>query len=334
MNDEAALLAAIHGNPADEAAWLALGDWLEEQTQAEQAELLRLTKQLLRAPIVSGRGKSKSLAAHKERQERVQELLRAGVVPYWPQFTNSVGMTFSLVPPGSFLMGSPPRETWRPTTSEELHHPVEITRPYYLGTTPVTQEQFQAVVDTNPSAFAPGGARAAAVQGLDTRAFPVDTVSWHEARRFCAALTARDQGPSGGPTYRLPTEAEWEYACRAGTLTAFVFGSTWEPSWGNTSAGGPNRATPVGTYPPNPLGLFDMHGTVFEWCFDSFSQRYYEKGPQRDPPGPTRGTTRVLRGGSWNNPSTVARSADRNRDEPEKAYPNYGFRVVRKWAPS
>jgi uncharacterized protein (TIGR02996 family) len=322
MDVEAALFQAIHDDPTDEAAYLALADWLEEQGRSERSELLRLQRELRWAP--QGR---------REREARVQALLAGGAQPCVPTLTNSIGIRLALISPGFFWMGSPWREDGR-QECEGPRHKVEITRPFYLGVFPVTQEQYQRVVGHNPSFFSAGGG-AERVAGIDTRDFPVETVSWEDARVFCATLARSESGR----IYRLPTEAEWEYACRADACnTPFAFGEDITPALANVEGRyaerawkGPysvGRPTPVGSYRPNAFGLYDMHGNVFEWCADWFSLTSYLTKEARDPQGPTRGTQRVVRGGSWNNPAYVSRSADRNRDEPEERYHNYGFRVV------
>ena len=157
---------------------------------------------------------------------------------------------------------------------------------------------------------------------------PVDSVTWNECQDFCKKLNAREKKP-----YRLPTEAEWEYACRAGTTTAFHTGETISPEQANYNANftyGDGKAglyraktTPVGSFPPNAWGLFDMHGNVSQWCLD-WSGGY---SAATDPQGPKSGKTRVLRGGSWGNHPIFCRSANRNSAEPDTRLEHYGFRI-------
>ena len=239
---------------------------------------------------------------------------------------NSIGMVLRLVPPGDFLMGSEPSEPghW---PSEGPRHWVRITQPFYMGVYEVTQAQFQQVMGFNPSHFA------------DSGELPVEQVSWNDAVAFCRRLSEMPAERSTGWIYRLPTEAEWEYACRAGTGTPFHFGSELNGTQANcngeypygTDQRGPSlgRPTPVGSYAPNAFGLFDMHGNVWEWVADWYDDRYYGRSPVDDPPGPQSGTYRVRRGGGWLSLAVRCRSANRDRDEPDVRHYDVGFRVVR-----
>jgi formylglycine-generating enzyme required for sulfatase activity len=223
--------------------------------------------------------------------------------------TNSLGMVLVPLHGGRFLMGDATIADARPP------HPVQIARPYMIGVTEVTQAQYQLVVGDNPSHF-PGDAR------------PVDSVTWDEAVAFCEKLSARAEEQAAGRVYRLPTEAEWEYACRAGTGTAFSLGPTLSGAMANTLRSG-NRATlEVGTYAANPAGLFDVHGNVCEWCSDWYSAGYYAVGKSIDPPGPPDGVRRVARGGSWQTEPADCRSASRGALAPEERNSAVGFRVV------
>jgi formylglycine-generating enzyme required for sulfatase activity len=188
-----------------------------------------------------------------------------------------------------------------------------------MGATEVTQKQWTALVGKNPS-FATGDS------------LPVDTVTWEEAAEFCRELSTKEK-----VHYRLPTEAEWEYACRAGTTTAFYTGHTISTDEANydgnyTYAGGRKGvfregSTEVGRFPPNAWGLYDMHGNVWEWCADWYAA--YAPGDVRDPTGPAKGKTRVVRGGCWINFPAVCRSANRGDTAPVTWNFNFGFRVVR-----
>jgi len=247
--------------------------------------------------------------------------------------TNDLGMKFAYCPPTGpegFLMGSPESEADRAT--DETQHRVILTRGFYLGVYEVTQEEYQQVMGTNPSSFASTGGAAAYVAGLDTRRCPVEGVSWDNAVECCRKLSARD-----GKTYRLPTEAEWEFACRAGTTTPFHFGKScngteancWgEFPYGTSVKGMPlDRTTSVGKYQPNAWGLYDMHGNVWEWCSDEYGD--YPAGPVTNPAGPSSGASnRVNRGGSWSRNPRDCRSANRIRDNPEYRDLSLGFRVV------
>jgi formylglycine-generating enzyme required for sulfatase activity len=225
------------------------------------------------------------------------------------RFTNSVGMKMVRIRPGKFLMGSPRDEPGR--SDEEFQHEVEITRAFYLGVYTVTQAQYQKVVGTNPSHYCATGARRAAVAGIDTRDFPVETVSWDDAVAFCKKLSALPAEKGARRVYRLPTEAEWEYACRAGTTTAYNCGKTLSKDQAHFSPSPLRRIAKVGSYKPNAWGLYDMHGNVWHMCADWYDANYYRVSPKKDPPGPAKGTTWVARGGSWYNPASGCRSATR-----------------------
>ena len=234
------------------------------------------------------------------------------------EVTNSIGMTFTLIPAGHFTMGSPPQEAGRGET-EQLHR-VTLTRSFYLGTTEVTQGQWLQVMEENPSF-------------LEGDELPVETVTWEQAVEFCRRLSGIEQH-----TYRLPTEAEWEYACRAGTATPFSTGDTISAAdanydarktYGNGVAGAFREAsTPVASFPPNAWGLHDMHGNVWEWCSDWFGE--YPASEITDPKGAEEGTTRVVRGGCWINDPAICRSANRGDTVPISWNFHFGFRVVRE----
>ena len=228
-------------------------------------------------------------------------------------------MEFVLIQPGTPLMGSPESEEGR--YHDETRHQVTLTNPFYMQATPVTQAQWQAVMGDNPSFF----------KGEN---HPVENVSWHDAQAFIRKLNARGEGQ-----YRLPTEAEWEYACRAGTETPFGIGngvdldSTQANFDGNYPYGKGKKAlyreqtTPVKTFEPNAWGLYDMHGNVCEWVQDWFGE--YPEGEETDPQGPATGADRVLRGGGWCNLARFARSAYRGRFSPDVRGINLGFRLVK-----
>jgi len=192
------------------------------------------------------------------------------------EIENSLGMKLRLLPPGEFKMGSPPSEADR--RGDEIQHRVRITKPFYLGVYEVTQREYQNVMGNNPSHYSPGAAGKDQVRGLDTDQFPVENVSWDDAVEFCRKLSALAAEQTAGRVYRLPTEAEWEYACRAGTTTPFHVGDKLNGQQANydgqhpfaTNGGGPflGRPTEVGSYAPNPFGLRDMHGNVAEWCWN------------------------------------------------------------------
>jgi uncharacterized protein (TIGR02996 family) len=327
---EAAFLQALHADPNDEATWLALADWLDEDGQADRAELVRLVRYLRALPVLEVTPERAAL------EDRVVDLLNAGVRPVVPEVVNSIGMRLALIPPGRFRMGSPPSEKER--GSDEEAHEVELTRPFYLGVFPVTQSQWLRVMGYNPSYFCVTGGGEDQVAGLDTSDFPVEHVSWEEAQAFLAKLAALPAEEGAGWLYRLPTEAEWEYTCRGGTSTPFCFGNPLSSTQANFDGGHPagdaeeglrlGRTCAVGSYRPNAWGLFDMHGNVWEWCSDRCAEDYYGKSPAKDPTGPSAGSRRVIRGGGWISTSQSCRAAYRDGALPSRQGPSIGFRVA------
>lgn len=226
--------------------------------------------------------------------------------------TNSIGMKFALIPAGSFTMGSPESEAGR--SSNETQHFVTITRPFYMQTTEVTQGQWKKLMGDNPSHFKDCGDDC-----------PVEKVLWEDAQNFIEKLNAKE----GVTHYRLPTEAEWEYAVRAGTTTAFSFGDDlWDTNafaWyiGNSE----DQTHPVGAFKPNPWGLYDMHGNVSEWVEDWHAD--YPAGSVVDPKGPQSGSHRVIRSGSWANRASTLRSARRRGLRLDEYGELVGFRLAR-----
>ncbi len=320
-------LQAIIDDPASAAAtWLVLADWLEERGDP-RFELVRLQHD------PAHRTRLSPLA----RDERIRALLASGMAPVVPTVTNSIGMKFALIPAGRFLMGSPPEEGHK---DEEPQHPVEITARYFLGIYPVTQEEYEQVIGKIPSCFAPGGNLAERVAGLDSRRFPVENISWNDAQRFCKLLARLPEEKGRGRHYWLPTEAQWEFACRGGAFTVQPFHlgkslfSTQANFDGDCPYGGkvcgPNlrRTTTVGSYRPNAWGLFDMHGNVWEWCRDFYDEDHYRTSREKDPSGPFDGDHRSLRGGSWDDEGYWCRSAMRLHRWPDCHNGTIGFRVV------
>jgi sulfatase modifying factor 1 len=231
-------------------------------------------------------------------------------------FTNSVGMKFVWIPPGNFMMGSPKEEKGR--YNSEAQHEVTLTKGFYMGVFTVTQEQWLTVMGNNPSTF------------KGEKNLPVDTISWEDCQEFINKLREKDK-----KLYRLPTESEWEYSCRAGTKTPFSFGETistdqanylGDATYGNGKKGVNREKTmPVGSFPSNAFGLHDMHGNLFQWCQD-----WYGDYPQKDvvdPQGPDKGQLRVHRGGSWIDDPRLCRSAFRGGYEPGVRDSVCGFRV-------
>jgi len=253
------------------------------------------------------------------------------------EMVNSLHMKFALIPKGKFLMGSPTTEQHR--GEDEDQHEVAITTNFYLGIHEVTQTQYQEVMGNNPSYFTPTGPGKAKVRAKETTQCPVENVTWHQAVEFCRKLGALPKEKESKRSYRLPTEAEWEYACRAGTTTALHYGNVVDSYSANFNGlspyglGGRNgpflRTTwHVGAYPANKFGLFDMHGNVIEWCNDWYAADYYKNSPKEDPPGPSSGAERVTRGGSWSNSGKACRSAVRTNLAPDESHYGLGFRVV------
>ena len=232
-----------------------------------------------------------------------------GEDPYglWQSLTyRGVRQAFRWMPPGRFLMGSPEDEHDR--DNDELQHEVMLSRGFWLAETACTQALWRAVMEKNPSQF----------QG-ERR--PVETVSWDEVQDFIARLN----GAVPGLEARLPTEAEWEYACRAGTTTPFSFDGDITSEQVNYGVQR-QETVEVASLPANPWGLYEMHGNVWEWCQDGYG--VYPAEPVIDPTGPETGEGRVLRGGSWFYVGRYARSAYRLRDEPGNRYASYGFRLA------
>jgi formylglycine-generating enzyme required for sulfatase activity len=225
------------------------------------------------------------------------------------EITNSIGMVFRFIPAGTFQMGSATGDR-----DEQPVHSVTISKGFYMGKFEVTQNEWVAVMSTNPSFFKGGN-------------LPVEQVSWHDVETFIAILNARE----GTTKYRLPTEAEWEYAARAGTTTTWSFGNDESQlgnyAWYNVNSG--SKTNIVGQKLPNPWGLYDMHGNVWEWVQDWYSDSYYSSSPTLDPQGPTSGSYRVGRGGGWVDIATGARAANRLGLNPGTRYSDFGFRLVR-----
>jgi formylglycine-generating enzyme required for sulfatase activity len=236
-------------------------------------------------------------------------------------FTNCIGIKLMRIPKGKFMMGSPESETDR--VKIETQHEVTISQNFYMGATEVTQAQWQKVMGNKPSNF-------------EDDQLPVETVSWEEAVDFCNRLSEMPEEIRAGRKYRLPTEAEWEYACRAGTTTTFHFGSQLNGRQANcngtfpygTETRGPDlkKTTPVGKYPANAWGLYDMHGNVWEWCSDWYGE--YPAGSLTNPSGPATGPGRVFRGGCWYRAAVNCRSADRSGSVQSDRLGYLGFRVA------
>ncbi len=275
--------------------------------------------------------------------------------------TNSIGMTFRLIPPGEFLMGSTDEEAQQYTaeiarldavnnyaydtriTYETPQHAVSLSRPFALGIHEVTQGQFEAVMQANPIAFSHGGEESGRVSNVDTSELPVETMSWIDTIEFCNRLSIREgltpcyeiDGVNArwvaGDGYRLPTEAEWEFAARAGSTGRFFFGESLEQlddyAWhaGNSSS----TTHAVGGKLPNPFGLFDVYGNVWEFCYDSHDPGWYERSQVIDPLPPVFRSNRVARGGSYDFSPLESRSAAKGNWGPANPIDFIGFRIAR-----
>ena len=262
-------------------------------------------------------------------------LLAAAVCLLWPlpalaasvpqkTMVNDIGMEFVLIPTGMFIMGSPLEEAYR--GASEVQHPVTITRPFYMQTTEVTVDQWRAVMGRRFFAKKRGSGD-----------MPVVKVSWHDCQKFIGKLNRMT-----GDRYQLPTEAQWEYAARAGGTAAYFWGNTIDCTramFGNNpmkydACVATNRASglssgcpaPVKRYPPNAWGLYDMHGNVWEWCLDYY--HHYDSTSVVDPCKSESGQDRVRRGGSWFGPGYSCRSANRAYGHPMSRLQNTGFRLV------
>ena len=235
------------------------------------------------------------------------------------EITNSIGMKLVLIPKGTFMMGSPVDEV---RIADATQHEVTISKDYYLGVTEVTQGQYKQVMGTNPS-----WNQGDKIQ-VESSMHPVEQVSWEDAIEFCKKLSDLPDEKKADRVYRLPTEAEWEYACRAGSKTAYSFGesakSLSEYAWSGENAN--SKTHSVREKKPNAWGLYDMHGNVSEWCSDWYGE--YNEAAVSDPTGPKVGSLRVFRGGGWRFEVAVCRSAVRSGMSPS-GYANFnGLRVA------
>jgi formylglycine-generating enzyme required for sulfatase activity len=291
---------------------------VEAQRQQVQAERQRLEEERRL------REEQQKLQAEQERLRQERAKLQGGGSPQgtqvavgvYPQppvapktLRNSINMEFVLIPAGTLQMGSNDGES-----DEKPVHTVRISRSFYLGKYEVTQAQWEAVMGNNPSIF----------KGDSNR--PVEKVSWDDVQEFIRRLNTKESGAR----YRLPTEAEWEYAARAGSSTAYGFGDgvgqLGQYAWYDGNAG--NTTHPVGQLQPNAWGLYDMHGNVWEWVQDWYGP--YANGTVTDPAGPHAGSNRVYRGGGWRDDARYCRSAYRNNRAPGHRIAILGFRLLRE----
>lgn len=252
---------------------------------------------------------SEGIASRREDRER--DARQRLAITRWPKvITNSVGMGLVLVPPGTFIMGA------KEENATSQPHQVTLTKPYYLGVTEVTNDQWRFVMGPGPPSRNPEGSWA------------VHGVSWHEAKRFCETLSSLPGERRERRSYRLPTEAEWEYACRAGAATRFCFGDdpTQLVNFGWSDADSGKEPKQVGRKRPNAIGLYDMHGNQWEWCCDWLGE--YPKNAVVDPRGPEVAEIMAARGGSWNRAPHECRSTMRGPSRDEDRNVILGFRVL------
>jgi len=301
------------------------------------ADIGKLGSEITMSPqtATSSQAPGPAIAPFDERAAKQHQMLWAKYLKVPVVATNSLGMRMVLIPPGEFEMGSSQEEVIRlleearqqnaPTSygervpAEAPKHRVKITKPFYLGLCEVTQEQYVRLMGKNPSKF----------QGVPNR--PVEQLDWSNAMEFCRKLSELPPEKSAGAVYRLPTDAEWEYACRAGTTTRYSFGDDAAMldryAWFSNNSGGSTQA--VGQLRANAFGLFDMHGNVWEWCADWYDPGYYANSPADDPSGPTSGANRLGRGGSWREYAERCRAAYRLNFMPDNRFHSLGFRVSR-----
>ena len=330
---------------------LRAGDWYEraqrnvssglakvklEQRLAEIANIERPVEHVPSGRPHTGREPPLAVAPFDEKQAKGYQLrwsrhLRVPIV-----LTNSIGMKLVLIPPGEFDMGSTPEEIDQLSkeaaqrqiggtyinqlASEGPRHRVRITRPFYFGMCEVTQAQYGQVMGSDP-----------ALPGTLGSNKPVGAISWTDAQEFCRKLSELPNEKGPGRVYQLPTEAQWEYACRAGTTTRFCFGDDERQlghyAWFVGNSG--NTVQPVGQKMPNAWGLYDIHGNVWEWCADGHDLDYYRQSPRDDPSGPASAKARVIRGGSSpDRHSGSLRSGHRRGYDPSRRVPTIGFRVA------
>lgn len=349
-----AFLAALEANASVAAPWI-------EIKSEPVAHPLIVAPPLMKAPFETQAAKAGQVAWAQSLGVPVVEM-------------KGVGIELTLIPPGEFLMGSSDADVAAALAAdanlkteymiaERPQHAVRLTHPFWMGTYPVLQGEFQQVMGRNPSHFSPSGDGKANVERVDSWRLPVEHVSWFDAVEFCNQLSVREQlAPyyaisnvqrvggaiksadvkvSGGKGYRLPTEAEWEYACRAGTTSPYHFGSVNIGEEANVDGNSPfgtttkgpylQRTSVVGSYAPNGFGLYDMHGNVWEWCGDWYDAGFYSQtnGTAIDPFNANPAVSRVLRGGSWDLYAGYARAAYRVRSAPGGRSGDRGFRLAR-----
>ncbi len=247
-----------------------------------------------------------------ETEEKVEPIEHVDTIESKNSFTNGIGMEFILIPAGSFWMGSD--EYLENVAQNEIpRHHITITQPFYIGKYEVTQGQWAETMELPPVP-------------QEERNLPVQQISWNDVQEFIYKLNHRE----GTSMYRLPTEAEWEYAARAGSESTFFFGNDendlGEYAWYDDNSG--SQPHPVGQKLANAWGLYDMHGNVWEWTQDWYDPQYYQNSPSMDPPGPSTGRAKIMRGGGWNNGPFFSRLVKRVYDWPDSKHAFLGFRLV------
>ena len=298
---------------------LAEQDWTisdKKTKESEKTENIESDKKTSVKPLGDKSSSDKSVSDRYER--RVYKPADYGKTG----FENTIGMKFVYIPSGEFMMGSPKDEPGR--YNDETQHKVTLTAGFYMQTTEVTQGQWKAVMGNNPSYF------------KDCDDCPVEQVSWNDVQEFIKKLNQNE----GVDKYRLPTEAEWEYAARAGTTTPFAFGSCLSTDQANYNGNYPlegcpkgdyrQKTVPVGSFPANAWGLYDMHGNIWEWVQDIYSDDSVYIREQMDPIYTGQGSLRVIRGGSWYLNAQNCRSAGRYSYSPDVRYTVLGFRLAGK----
>ena len=293
-----------------------------EQRRAQEAERQRQTREAAarqareaeqrRAQEAERQRQTREAAARQAREAEQRRAQEAGRQREANELVNTIGMEFVRIEAGTFRMGAPARRAGR--SDDRSRYTIHISQPFYLGKYEVTQGQWRAVLGDNPSHFTDCG---------DT--CPVENVSWEDAQAFIEELNLRE----GIRVYRLPTEAEWEYATRAGTRTVYSFGNTKSQlrAYGWYRDNSDNTTHPVRGKRPNGWGLYDLHGNVWEWVTDWYGD--YPSGRVTDPQGPSSGTHRVIRGGGWRYNARDCRTASRGIGMPGFRSSYVGFRLAR-----
>lgn len=249
------------------------------------------------------------------------------------EISNSIGMSFVRIPAGEFMMAEPNLLKEAPVNAPK--HRVVITRDYYLARYEVTQAEYIRIMGPHVSFHSSEGGGRGLMESQDTFQNPVEQVTWYDAMEFCKRLSEQSEERQAQRRYRLPTEAEWEYACRAGREGAMWLSEYWDDDWDESGEIASKRlredgvvmvTRPVGSYPANPFGLHDMCGNVFEWCSDWYGWDYYLRSPLQDPQGPALGYFRIIRGWYW--VYTGPGRKDNQSTQPWRSSPYIGFRVV------